>query len=69
MCPRSTETRHSSPEQTLFEPTRGRKRPGKSLLELLIEHYDELDRLLAVRDGDDVVLGQESSTTESPLAR
>src|SRR5712692_8321537 len=39
------------PNRTLLEPSKGRKPPDRSLLEVLIAHYDELDRLLAARDG------------------
>jgi hypothetical protein len=34
------------PNQTLFERTDVQKVSGKRLLDLLIEHYDELERLL-----------------------
>ena len=58
----------SRPEQTLFEPRKSRLRPEKNLLELLIEHYDELDRLRAIHDSEHAelasVLGGKDSCDE-----
>lgn len=44
------------------EPTTSRKGPEKRLLEVLAAHYDELDRLLAVRaDGGPTGAGEDVS--------
>jgi len=34
------------PYRTVFEPTKDRDVSGKRLLDLLLEHYEELERLL-----------------------
>ncbi len=36
------------PYRTVFEPTKSRNLQGKTLLELLLAHYDDLGRLLAL---------------------
>jgi hypothetical protein len=46
-------TETGRPYRTVFEPIKSRKAPEKRLVDLLIEHYDELERLLVEKaDGN-----------------